>query len=104
MKISSISMETVSATAVHIHNGRKHVNEDVTFLTKKKKKECSREIPSPFHHGGYKETSVTQKRTLPWPGWNHDLRLLGSRTVRNKLQLFTSYPVCGISLKQSEQT
>ena len=37
MKISSISMETVSATAVHIHNGRKHVNKNVTFLTKDKK-------------------------------------------------------------------
>ena len=36
MKIFSISMETVSATAVHIHNGRKHVNKNVTFLTKKK--------------------------------------------------------------------
>ena len=44
MKISSISVETVSATAVHIHNGRKHVNKDLTFRTKKKKNAPERSL------------------------------------------------------------
>ena len=53
-----------------------------------------------------KTAVTTWKRVLPrtWPWWRPDLRLPGSRTMRNKCLWFRSHAVRGTLLEQPKQT
>lgn len=43
---------------------------------------------------GHSEKSIIQKSALPSPCWYPDVKLLASRTMKNKFMLFITYPVC----------